>query len=109
MSLRPPRHLTPGRLVETGYDILGHEMRAEQASSLGHAGRKVEATLAALRSFDGEPALRDGLVADAADAVWAFFIQRELMGLRNTAQAIRDYAIPREVLARLGISRGASG
>jgi hypothetical protein len=82
-------------------------MRAEQAASLGHAGRKVETTLGALRAFEGEAGMRDALLADAADAVWAYFIQRELIGLRNTAQAIRDYAIPREVLARLGISRGS--
>jgi hypothetical protein len=106
MSLRPPRHLTPGRMVETGLDILGHEMRAEQASSLGHAGRKVEAALAVLRGFEGEAAPREALLSDAADAVWAYFIQRELIGLRNTAQVIRDFAIPGEVLARLGVSRG---
>jgi hypothetical protein len=107
MSLRPPRHLAPGRLVEAGYDLLGHEMRAEQASSLGHAGRKVEAALAALRAFEGEAGMRERLLDDAADAVWGYFIQRELIGLRNTAQAVRDYAIPGEVLARLGVSRAS--
>jgi len=108
MAVRPPRHLSHALSGEAGLDILGHELRAEQASSLGHAGRKVEATLAALRGFEGEAAAREALLSDAADAVWAYFIQRELIGLRNTAQAIRDYAIPREVLARLGISRAAS-
>jgi hypothetical protein len=105
MAVRPPRHLSHALSGEAGLDILGHELRAEQASSLGHAGRKVEATLAALRACDGEGAARQALILDAADAVYAYFIQRELVGLRNTAQTIRDYAIPSEVLARLGCRR----
>ena len=39
---------------------------------------------------------------DAADAVYAFFIQRELCGLRRHDAVIRDLRIPREVLVRLG-------
>ena len=35
-------------------------------------------------------------------AVYAYFIQRELCGLRRHDEIIRDYAIPREVLVRLG-------
>ena len=42
MVVRPPRQFSKGPSQETGLDILGHELRAEQAASLGHAGRKVE-------------------------------------------------------------------
>jgi hypothetical protein len=38
----------------------------------------------------------------AAQAVYAYFIQRELCGLRRHRDVIREYAIPDEVLARLG-------
>ena len=38
----------------------------------------------------------------AADAVWGFLVQREIMGLRDRAAIIAHYGIPKEVLARLG-------
>ena len=39
---------------------------------------------------------------EAAHQVWAFFVQRELCGLRDQKEIIRFYGIPQEVLARLG-------
>jgi len=42
------------------------------------------------------------LVRKAAREVWAFFVQRELCGLRDQKQVIRDYGIPGEVIVRLG-------
>ena len=38
----------------------------------------------------------------AADAVWGFLVQREIMGLRDRAAVIALYDIPREVLVRIG-------
>ena len=38
----------------------------------------------------------------AADAAWCFFVQREVMGLRDRAAVVAQYDIPREVLARIG-------
>ena len=40
--------------------------------------------------------------AHAADAVWGFLVQREVMGLRDRAAIVAHYGVPREVLARLG-------
>ena len=105
MVVRPPRQVSRAPSGETALDVLAYELRAEQASSLGHAGRKVEAILAALRACESDGPARDALVMDAAEAVYFYFIQRELVGLRNTAQTIRDYAIPADVLARLGCKR----
>jgi hypothetical protein len=105
MVVRPPQQLSRPSSRETALDILGYELRAEQASSLGHAGRKVEAVLAALRACERGSEAREALIMDAAEIVYAYFIQRELVGLRNTAQTIRDYAIPPEVIARLGCKR----
>jgi len=104
MTVRPPQNLYRPSSRESGLDILGHELRAEQAASLGYAGRKVEASLAALKAHEGPAETRAALLQAAAQAVHAYFIQRELIGLRNTAQTIRDYGIPNEVLARLGAS-----
>jgi hypothetical protein len=82
-------------------DLLGHEILSEKAASLGRAGQRVEVALAKLREGgDGEH--RAGLLKAAAEAVHAYFIQRELCGLRRHDAAIREYDIPKAVLARLG-------
>ena len=36
------------------------------------------------------------------EAVYAYFIQREVCGFRRHDEIIREFAIPQEVLARLG-------
>ena len=81
------------------------EVLAEKASSLGHHGRLVEKAMAALHAFDAAPGAleeRTILVKRAASEVWKFFIQRELCGMRDHREIIRFYAIPQEVLVRLG-------
>ena len=100
-SLRMSQTLARRLGVETGEAILRYELLEEQAQSLGRAGRKVEAALAALRDHPGGEG-RAALLKTAADAVWGFFVQREVMGLRDRAAVIAQYGIPREVLARLG-------
>ncbi|MBS0360084.1 MAG: hypothetical protein JSR98_01785 [Proteobacteria bacterium] len=100
-SFRMPQNLSTGLRYETGESVLHHEIAQEQAASLGRMGRKCEAALAALRAHEGDD--RAEVLAAAADAVWCFLVQREVMGLRDRAQLIADYRIPREVLARLGV------
>lgn len=101
MTLGPPRasaaKTAPGSWIALDYEIAG-----EQASSLGRAGRRVAESLAALAACDGPRAVRDGCLREATDAVWAYFVQRELVGFRRHDDAVRVYAIPPEVLARLG-------
>lgn len=77
------------------------EIRGEIASALGDSARRMERALAALR----EEPTAEQLLDEAADAVWGFFIQRELMGLRDREQVISDYAIPRAVLNRTGMMK----
>lgn len=81
---------------------LDHEILAEKAASLGRAGERVERCLAALRLAGRDSPRRPALLKDAADAVYAYFIQRELCGMRRHQDVIREYAIPGEVLVRLG-------
>lgn len=100
-SLRMPQSLATRLGVETGEAVLRYELLEEQAHSLGRAGRKVEAALAALRDHPGGEG-RAALLKAAADAVWGFLVQREVMGLRDRASVIAHYAIPREVLVRIG-------
>lgn len=102
MTVRPPSQFTAATLQESLLSALDHEVAGEKAASLGHAGRMVAERLAALRAFEGEPDDRMPLLKSAADAVWKYFVQRELIGLRRHDDAIREYAIPREVLVRLG-------
>ena len=101
MSLRLPQNLSTRLSVETGEQILGRQLLAEQAYSLGQAGRKVEMALAALAAHPGGEG-RAAVLKAAADAVWGFLVQREVMGLRDRNAVIAHYNVPREVLARLG-------
>lgn len=100
-SLRMPQNLTSRLGVETGEAVLRYELLEEQAHSLGRAGRKVEAALAALRAHEGDG--RQQVLQAAADAVWGFLVQREVMGLRDRAAVIAQFGIPREVMNRIGI------
>lgn len=87
------------------FNPLDVEIVGEKASSLGHHGRLVEAAMVSLRAFDaagGEREARLPLVKAAARAVWAYFVQRELCGMRDHSDVIRFYGIPPEVLVRLG-------
>ena len=81
---------------------LDHEIMGEKAASLGRAGERVELCLKRLREAEADA--RERMLCEAAQAVYAYFIQRELCGLRRHAEVIREYSIPREVLVRLGAS-----
>lgn len=87
----------------SGDTVLQQEILAEQASSLGHAGRRAEAALLRLAQDDAtDEARARHLLQVAAEAVHGYFIQRELCGLRGHDAVIRDLGIPQRVLARLG-------
>lgn len=103
MAVKLPQTSSPQGGSDRGMTALEQELKAEQASMLGRYGREVEKALSALREAgDADPALRSERVTDAAQAVWAYFVQREACGLRNHDLAIELYAIPGEVLARVG-------
>lgn len=108
MTVRPPQALAPSFAKNTGLNLLEYELMSERADSLGRHGLKVEKAIAALCVLQDpatSPDRREQLLDDAADAVWAFFIQREICGLRSTRDAVQRYGIPKEVMARLGIVR----
>jgi hypothetical protein len=100
-SLRMPQSLTKRLGVDTGEAVLRYEILEEQAAALGRMGEKLEKALAALQAHEGGDGRAAALKA-AADAAWCFFVQREVMGLRDRAAVVEQYAIPREVLVRIG-------
>lgn len=99
-SLRMPQSLGRRLGFETGEAVLRYELLQEQAAALGRTGERMEAALAALRDHAGDG--RAEVLKAAADAVWCFLVQREVMGLRDRAAIVAQYAIPREVMNRLG-------
>jgi len=108
MSVRPPQSFRPSEQNKNGFNVLEYELMSERADSLGRHGLKVEAALAALKAWAADhqsAGERERLLNEASDAVWAFFIQREICGLRNNRDAIQRYGIPNEVIARLGAIR----
>jgi len=100
-SLRMTASLMRRLGVETGEAVLRYELLEEQAAALGRTGRKAQAALAALKAHQGEDGRAEVLKA-AADAVWCFLVQREVVGLRDRATILREYDVPREVVVRLG-------
>ena len=102
MALRPPTFSSGQGAAQSGLNVLDYEIAGEMASALGRAGRRVEETLALLRAEAPESEARPQRLRDAAEAVHAYFIQRELCGMRRHEAVIREYDIPKAVLARLG-------
>jgi hypothetical protein len=106
----------PPRLAADPAAVLDYELAQEKASAFGRLGRQFEAALAALEAFDREQppglgqdadrkAARAALLNTAGHALWCFVVQREACGLRDSRQVFRDYRVPPEVVARMGISR----
>jgi hypothetical protein len=118
MTVTPPRNLAPKIWTDNPAAALDYEIAQEKASALGRLGRGLESALDALRAFDAQPALdarqngdaaraqRRALVAQAGHALWLFVVQRESVGLRDTRQLMRDYRVPGEVQARMGMLPG---
>jgi len=90
--------------IESGFATLEYEIAQERASALGRLGRRLESALAALSGCDSpDPKTRAGLLKEARHSFWLFIVQREACGFNNNAQIIRDYAVPDEVHAHLGL------
>lgn len=99
MSLRDSLDLIAAVRPDAGTAAIDHEILAERASSLNAAERKVIATIAALSTAGAD---RGERLAQARSAVWAYFVQRELIGFRRHNDVIQDLHIPGEVLVGLG-------
>jgi hypothetical protein len=105
--------------VRTGWDVLQHEIREEQAATIGRLARDLQDALDALATFDkrvssgkapadSRDAQRARLVDTAANALWNFVVQRECSGFRFTGQILEDYVVPAEVRVKMGAVRPRS-
>ena len=99
---------------KSGWDVLQHEIREEQAATIGRQARSLRDALDALEAFDRRASSatmtadsrdrqRARLVDAAGYALWSFVVQRDCSGFRFTDQALEDYAVPAEVRARMGV------
>jgi len=83
---------------EAGTAALDNEINAERANSLNAAEARVKKAVAALATVSDRA---QGL-SEARDAVWSYFVQRELIGFRRHQDVIDDLGIPADVLRGLG-------
>ena len=104
MTVRPPRNTFSRIQVAEAQSPLEAEVAAEKAAALGRAGRAVEQAMAKLAEPAGD-ADRESRLIEAAETVQAYFLIRELNGFFNQREIIEAFAIPREVLNRIGIRR----
>ncbi len=105
MSFKPPASLLSPALHDS-VTPLDLELAGEMADALGRAGRKTEEALETLAGACGvDEAPIEDLLHAAADAVFGLMVQRELCGLRNQGDMIQRYAIPADVMSRVGIVR----
>jgi hypothetical protein len=105
--------MSQGRTPPDPVRLLEDEFAQEKASALGRLGRALEAALAALARFDAQRCgqaldaerreARAALTAEASIALWHLVVQRETCGLRDLRAVLRDYQVPAEVVARMGI------
>lgn len=106
--------------LDEQFDALRAEIAAEKAHALSRIAARMERALADLRAFDaadgdlgegGAPSpipdgvSRQDLVAIAAEMVWFYVVQREVMGWYRHEDALRFYRVPAEVRARMGPRR----
>ncbi|WP_421951658.1 DUF6665 family protein [Pelagibacterium sp.] len=103
MSLRDSLDLIKAVNPEGGYAVLENEIMGERAASLGAAEQRVAKAVAAYNS--ATPGQRSEQLAAAQNAVWAYFVQRELCGFKRHQDVIAAFAIPRAVLNGLGAVR----
>ena len=98
--------------MNEGFDAaFQHEVAEEKAEALGRTGRRLEHALQQLRAHDHvsrdsrAAARRERLLWDLAERVEAFAVHREACGLRDTRHVLELYAVPDEVMARVGAKR----
>jgi hypothetical protein len=98
--------------IPTGWDVLQNEILGEQAATIGRLGQELRTSLDALAAFDRDTPSADRrdpqrmrLVDAAGYALWHFVVQRDCAGLRGTEHVLKQYGVPAEVRARMGVSK----
>ncbi len=102
MSLRLPQNLPNSLSAESNTSAINVEIAGEKAAALGRSARQMERALKMLKSAGDSGSDQGAALRAASDAVYHFFIQRELCGFANHDEPIERYGIPNAVLLRLG-------
>jgi hypothetical protein len=91
---------------KTGQDVLEYEILGEQAATIGRLSQELRNALDALAAVGRDDPNRGCLVDAAGYALWNFVVQRDCMGMgRMTEHVLKDYGVPAEVRARMGVTR----
>lgn len=97
--------MKPDPLVEIEVGIQG-----DRAAALGRAGRTLGEAVAALTEFDKSCAPRSGerkaLVHAAADALWAYVVQKEAIGVTDHTGVNQIYGVTPEMWRLMGVVKG---
>ncbi|HEY6927115.1 MAG TPA: DUF6665 family protein [Steroidobacteraceae bacterium] len=93
--------------MNKGLESVEKEIAGEKAAALGQSGRKLQAALEKLRHFDEDgagghrgrdvPMARAKLLEGAGEALWAYIVPREAVGLIDADYVRREYSVPAEV------------
>lgn len=93
--------------MSKGLESVEKEIAGEKAAALGRGGRKLKAALDKLRRFDedaasgrrgrGPTTARTKLVEGAGEALWAYIVQREAVGLVDADYIRKEYGVPADV------------
>jgi uncharacterized protein DUF6665 len=84
-------------------------IRGDTAAALGRAGRTLGRAVDALAAFDGRgiprPRHRRALLHAAADALWAYVVQKEAIGITDHTKVNEVYGVTPELWRVMGTSR----
>ena len=92
--------------MDKGLESIEKEIAGEKAAALGRSGRTLKAALDELRRFDEDVAgerrgeglaQRAKLVEGAGEALWAYIVQREAVGLLDADYIRKEYSVPADV------------
>lgn len=92
----------PGAGENEGFDALGAEILSEAAQSLGRAGERLAFALTQFHKCAPESPAYPTVLKAAADACWAYVVQRELLGLHHQEMIKTSYQVPSQVWDAMG-------
>jgi hypothetical protein len=86
---------------------IAYLLNGETAAALGVAGKKLAFAIDTLQRFDrgqriGTGLRRPQLLQTAADALWAYVVQKEALGLSDHAALADEFGVTAELWNRIG-------
>ena len=95
------------------FDEFALLIRGETASALGQAGKRLRLAVEALADFDkrrsNNSSDRESLLRDAADALYSYVVQKELIGITDHEMLSKVYGVTPEMWHLMGTIHPESG